>query len=86
MYITSLLENAMKLQSNPNIFHCDMKPRNVVWNGTNAVLLDFGRAQRVEQVLPVPGTEGFEAPEVEQGLANTYSTCFQRWKIVAGSN
>jgi len=46
----------------------------VAWNGSDAVLLDFGHAQRLGQVSPIPGTAGFEAPELEKGLPNTCST------------
>ena len=74
IYARSLINNVSKLHSKAKILHCDLKPENVVWNGTNVLLLDFGRAQRIGEVVPVPGTSGFEAPEVEQGLANTCST------------
>ena len=74
VYAKSLVENVMKLHSNANSLHCDLKPQNVRVDSTNAILLDFGHAQRIGQVSPVPCTEGFEAPEVVQGLVKSYST------------
>jgi serine/threonine protein kinase len=74
VYAISLIGNVLKLHSKANILHCDLKPQHVIWNGTEAILLDFGHAQIIGEVSPIPGTTGFEAPEVEQGQANTHST------------
>ena len=75
-YSISLIENVLKLHTKANIMHCDIKLQNVQWNGESksVVLLDFGYAQRIEEVCPVLGTSGFEAPEVVQGQENTPKT------------
>lgn len=70
----SLIDNVLKLHSQEKLLHCDLKPDNVIWNGMDALILDFGHAQRIGEVSPVPGTYGFEAPEVKQGKVNTTST------------
>lgn len=73
-YGTSLIENVSKLHSKARLLHCDLKPQNVVWNGMDVIVLDFGHAQKIGEVSPVPGTDGFEAPEVKRGEVNTTST------------
>jgi class 3 adenylate cyclase len=51
----------------PAIVHGDVKPSNIVLAKTNrVVLLDFGIARRVNEVINA-GTHGFMAPEVGMG-------------------
>ena len=46
------------------ILHCDIKPLNVLWDGTSVVVVDFGHAQMIEGARSYAGTPGFTAPEV----------------------
>ena len=73
-YSLSVIENVSRLHSKGRILHCDLKPENVLWNGSTITLLDFGHAQKVGEVSPVPGTSGYEAPEIAQGHPNTRLT------------
>jgi serine/threonine protein kinase len=86
VYAISLIGNVLKLHSKANILHCDLKPQNVIWNGTDAILLDSEHAQIIGDVSPIPGTTGFEAPEVERGQAHLLDRCIQCREIVTNSN
>jgi len=62
-YAVSLLDGVDALHRS-GILHGDIKPANVLWNGTAVVLVDFGHAQLIDGARPYNGTKGFTAPEV----------------------
>ena len=63
----ALLSTVERLHSKAAILHCDLKPNNVRWSKGVVKLIDFGRAQLLADAKNVPGTRGYEAPEVERG-------------------
>lgn len=60
----SLIKGVIKLHDDARLLHCDIKPDNVRWSNGIVRLIDFGRAQQINSATWVPGTEGYEAPEI----------------------
>lgn len=86
---SALLE--LKACHDENIIHRDIKLANMMIEGTDVKLLDYGLAIQVEDprvetilsskrngktVLHVEGTEGFMAPEVKRGVYSAYSDIY----------
>ena len=72
-YSSSLVSNILQLHSG-GILHGDLKPDNVLWDGIQLRIIDFGLAQSMSNGSTIcqPGTKGFNAPEVENdGEINT---------------
>lgn len=75
-----------------NIAHLDVKPENVLWLEGRVSLIDFGLSERLDDGAEldnmVVGTEGYMAPEVENGKrfdpirADIWS-CGKTMKVVA---
>ena len=63
----ALLSTVERLHSKAAVLHCDLKPNNVRWSKGVVKLIYFGRAQLLAEAKNVPGTRGYEAPEVERG-------------------
>jgi serine/threonine protein kinase len=73
-FAVSLIETVHKLHSAALILHCDLSPANVIWNGKQVVLIDFGRAQPTHKAHSECGTKGFEAPELLEGKPHAPGT------------
>ena len=85
-WITELIE-CFALMSNFGINHCDIKPHNLLLNEKDMSIkvIDFNISQitgevqstmSITQLLPIQGTEGYMAPEIElaqrESLKETY--------------
>ena len=68
-YSLSLVSNIRILHEEGKILHGDMKPMNILWDGTTLMVIDYGHAQEIKNALSWIGTEGFTAPEVMEGKA-----------------
>lgn len=60
----SLIQSVMKLHDAAGLLHCDLKPANVRWSKGVVSLIDFGHAQPINLAVWVPGTRGYQAPEI----------------------
>ena len=83
-FSVALLSTVEKLHSKATVLHCDLKPNNVRWSKGVVKLIDFGRAQLLAEAKNVPGTRGYEAPEVERGeVPSIASDAFSAGKTIA---
>ncbi|KAI0548137.1 kinase-like domain-containing protein [Xylaria curta] len=57
------MARALKYLRGQNILHNDIKPSNIIFNGTKAVLIDFGHATRDESGICTGGTPWYVPPE-----------------------
>jgi len=73
-FSVSLISAVGRMHSNAGVLHCDLKPSNVRWSNGVVKLIDFGHAQLLAEAKPVPGTRGYEAPEVERGEVPTIAS------------
>eukprot|EP00549_Striatella_unipunctata_P010584 CAMPEP_0118719940 /NCGR_PEP_ID=MMETSP0800-20121206/29813_1 /TAXON_ID=210618 ORGANISM="Striatella unipunctata, Strain CCMP2910" /NCGR_SAMPLE_ID=MMETSP0800 /ASSEMBLY_ACC=CAM_ASM_000638 /LENGTH=760 /DNA_ID=CAMNT_0006627483 /DNA_START=71 /DNA_END=2353 /DNA_ORIENTATION=- len=64
-FALSLIRAVSSLHKDAGILHGDLKPSNVRWSNGMVKLIDFGNAQWESKAQWLPGTEGYEAPEVE---------------------
>jgi serine/threonine protein kinase len=64
-YAASLVGAVLRLHG-AGVLHCDVKPRNVLWDaaGRGASLADFGHAQREAGAGACAGTPGYTDPRV----------------------
>lgn len=70
LYIMKQILSAVSSVHDINFVHRDIKPSNVIWDGTNATILDFGVGQWLEYTIttrmttaPI-GSYGYIAPEL----------------------
>jgi len=73
-FSVSLVSAVGRMHSNAGVLHCDLKPNNVRWSKGVVKLIDFGHAQLLAEAKRVPGTRGYEAPEVERGEVPTIAS------------
>ncbi|KAI1739808.1 kinase-like domain-containing protein [Xylaria scruposa] len=57
------MARALKYLRGQNILHNDIKPSNIIFNSTKAVLIDFGHATRDESSTCTGGTPWYVPPE-----------------------
>jgi Protein kinase domain len=71
-FALSLIQTVKKLHA-CGILHCDIKPRNVLWDATQGVarLVDFGHAQYESAARAYKATKKYQAPEISQGEKHT---------------
>ncbi len=66
LQIARSLVDALEALENRGVVHRDLKPRQIIFNGEECVLLDFGAAQKIDEVEKLGffvGTPGYFAPE-----------------------
>mmetsp|Transcript_4061 Transcript_4061/g.12618 ORF Transcript_4061/g.12618 Transcript_4061/m.12618 type:complete len:667 (+) Transcript_4061:340-2340(+) len=83
-YAASLLDVVDRLHRQ-GLLHCDIKPRNVLWDATKGlvVVVDFGLAQLIDGAQSYNATRAFTAPEVIDGKPHsTASDAFSLGKTV----
>ena len=83
-WIVELIET-FSWMANNKIYHCDIKPHNLVVDQHNQIkIIDFGISlfsEQVESTLsetvirPIQGTEGYLAPEIEELLSKGAASC-----------
>ena len=75
-YLTQLLD-ALSVIHSKHLWHLDIKPANILVNGNNVVLIDFGASKQIESNSTLTTssvmayTPGFAAPEQLQGDLST---------------
>lgn len=81
---TKQLLNSFSLLATYKIFHCDIKPQNLLVNSENILkIIDFNISQKYEsyenqfdsRVSKIQGTEGYLAPELEMMLRKGEKEC-----------
>jgi Protein kinase domain len=70
----ALIDTVEKLHHQAGLLHCDLKPDNLRWSNGVVKLIDFGHAQSISEAISTPGTLGFEAPEILNGMPNSVKT------------
>lgn len=72
----SLISAVKDLHEKASLLHCDIKPDNVLWDGTNTCirLIDFGHSQSEMGAKFYPATEKFEAPEIINRQPHSHKT------------
>jgi len=69
---------------NAGLLFCDLKPDNVIQTGDAIKLIDLGSVRRVDdQVSPVYGTVGYQAPEIGELGASVRSDLFTVARMLA---
>lgn len=82
-FCRSLIDTVMKLHSKAGMLHCDLKPDNIRWSNGVVRLIDFGHAQSISEATWVPGTQGFEAPEILNRMpCSTKTDAFSVGRII----
>ncbi len=82
-FCDSLIETVMKLHNQANLLHCDLKPDNLRWSDGVVRLIDFEHSQCIDNAEWVPGTEGFEAPEILNHMpCSTETDAFSVGRII----
>ena len=67
--VASLLAETLLCLHRAGVVHLDLKPENVFLDDKQTPLLgDFGLATRVQQFVECPGSVGYRAPELLQGV------------------
>lgn len=62
--ICSIGEIVKKLHKH-RVIHCDIKPENIIYDGTKISLIDFGSGTfQGEESIYIQGSNGFSAPEI----------------------
>jgi len=64
----SLMETVLMLHQKAKMLHCDLKPGNLRWHKNVVRLIDFEHAQDIANPDFAPGTEGYQAPEILNGM------------------
>ena len=67
-FFRSLIQTVELLHTEAQLLHGDLKLENLRWYDGMVRLVDFGRAQPIHEAKNVRGTEGFEAPEILDGM------------------
>jgi serine/threonine protein kinase len=66
-YAVQLVKSVLSLHK-IGILHCDIKPKNILWDAKEKVLrlIDFGHAQEIINAQGYHATQKYEAPEISE--------------------
>ena len=83
-FCSSLIKTVLTLHEKAGMVHCDLKPPNLRWNKGVVRLIDFEHAQDIANAAWAPGTDGFEAPEILEGMpCSTKTDAFSVGRIIS---
>jgi serine/threonine protein kinase len=73
-YSLLLISNISQLHAE-RIVHGDIKPANILWDGTTLRIIDFGHSQKIDEARRLVGTVGFTAPDqMDESKANSFAS------------
>jgi hypothetical protein len=83
-FCCSLFQSVLMLHRRAHMLHCDIKPGNFRWNREEIRLIDFGHAEDITNARWMPGTEGYQAPEILNEMAcSTKTDAFSVGKTIS---
>jgi tRNA A-37 threonylcarbamoyl transferase component Bud32 len=74
-YAVQLVKAVLSLHK-IRILHCDIKPKNILWDAKEKVLrlIDFGHAQEIINAQSYHATQKYEAPEISENYPHSKMT------------
>jgi len=64
------------------VVHADVKPDNILFDGTNLILIDFSHAMLIEDIDDLEvGTGSYSAPELHLAMTNEFTVKVDVWSV-----